>query len=125
MGSSVRRDEHLGAAQRELLDLAATFGVEFDADLLVAGGGGDLLPVLDSLEVAERAGWIAAQPGRPGRFAFVHALFRSYRYENLPMRRRIELHARAATTIGGRGDPRLVPDQARRRVPRRAAGRRP
>src|SRR4029077_14857049 len=48
--------------------------------------------LLAALERAEGAGLINGIPGRPGRFAFVHALFRSVRYESLPSSRRIRLH---------------------------------
>ena len=44
---------------------------------------------------------VSSSPTRLGsaRFAFVHALFRSHRYGALPLRRRLELHARAAAAL--------------------------
>ena len=64
--------------------------------------------VLESLEAAEAAGLVAPLPGRPGRFAFVHALFRSHRYDALPLRRRLDLHAAAAGALASpSGDGRL------------------
>ena len=103
-----RRDALLDDRARGLLDLAATFGAEFDANLLAAGCGVPLLDVLESLEAAEAAGLVAPLPGRPGRFAFVHALFRSHRYDALPLRRRLDLHASAASALASpSGDGRL------------------
>ena len=53
-------------------------------------------------------------PGRRGRFGFVHALFRSHRYDALPLRRRLELHARAAAALATRSDdPRMLSERAR------------
>ena len=94
-----RRDALLDDQARALLDLAATFGAEFDANLLAAGCAVPLLDVLESLEAAEAAGLVTPLPGRPGRFAFVHALFRSHRYDTLPLRRRLDLHAAAAGAL--------------------------
>ena len=109
-----RRDELLDDDARALLDLAATFGSEFDADLLATGQGAPLLAVLESLEQAEAAGIVVAVPGRLARFAFVHALFRSHRYQALSRRRRLELHAKAAAALASRpGDDRLLSERAR------------
>ena len=102
-----RRDQLLGDEARAVLDQAATFGTEFDADLLAAAHRAPLLAVLESLEAAEAAGLVHPQPGRRAGFAFVHALFRSHRYRALPLRRRLELHA-----LGGR----RARDAARRRA---------
>jgi tetratricopeptide (TPR) repeat protein len=107
-----RRDDLLDEQSRAVLDLAATLGAEFDAELLAIGQGLPLLSVLDSLERAEAAGLVVSLPGPPGRFGFVHALFRSHRYHRLPVRRRLELHANAATALATR-DGRQLPEQAR------------
>ncbi len=91
-----------------------TFGAEFDADLLAAAHGAPLLAVLESLEAAEAAGLVQPHPARPAGFAFVHALFRSHRYRALPLRRRLELHARAAAALATRpDDERLLAERAR------------
>jgi class 3 adenylate cyclase/DNA-binding CsgD family transcriptional regulator len=109
-----RRDELLDGDSRAVVDLAATFGSEFDADLLAAGHGAGLLQVLDALELAESAGWVVPLPGRPGRFGFVHALFRAHRYDQLSPRRRLELHASAAAALATRaGAVALVSERAR------------
>ncbi len=110
----LRRDILLDEESRALLDLAATFGSEFDADRLAAAHGAPLLRVLDSLEAAEAAGLIVPHPARPGWFMFVHALFRSHRYSALPLRRRLELHARAAAALAmPQDDARVQSERAR------------
>jgi DNA-binding CsgD family transcriptional regulator len=109
-----RRDAMLDEETRALLDVAATFGSEFDADLLAAAHGADLLDVLVSLEAAEAAGLLVPLGARTARFGFVHALFRTHRYEALPPRRRLELHARAARALSTRaGDDRMLSEYAR------------
>jgi class 3 adenylate cyclase/DNA-binding CsgD family transcriptional regulator len=108
-----RRDALVDAECRHLLDLAAVFGAEFDAVLLADGAGLPLLTVLEALEAAEAAGWVVPLPGRPGRFAFVHALFRSHRYDALPVRRRLELHAAAAVALAGSADGLRLSERAR------------
>jgi DNA-binding SARP family transcriptional activator len=99
-----RRDQLLDDEARAVLDQAAMFGTEFDADLLAGALGVPLLRVLESLEAAEGAGLVIPRPGRRAGFAFVHALFRSARYRALPLRRRLELHANAARAIATRAD---------------------
>jgi class 3 adenylate cyclase/DNA-binding CsgD family transcriptional regulator len=99
-----RREALLDGEARALLDLAATFGVDFDAEWLAAGHGAPLLSVLESLERAEAAGLVVRLPGQRGRFGFVHALFRSHRYDGLPVRRRLELHASAAAALAACAD---------------------
>ena len=109
-----RRERPLDGESRAVLDLAATFGAEFDADLLAAGHGAPLLTVLELLEQAEAAGLVVPLPSLPGRFGFVHALFRSHRYAQLPLRRRLELHASAAAAMSTRaGDESLLSEHAR------------
>ena len=104
----------LDADARSVLDLAATFGSDFDADLLAAAHGAPLLQVLESLEQAEAAGLVVAHRGRAAQFCFVHALFRAHRYETLPARRRLELHTRAAKALSTRaGDDRVLSEHAR------------
>ena len=68
-----QRDQLLDDAGRELLDQAATFGTEFDAQLLAAAVEAPLLDVLSLLEAAEAAGLVVPRPGTPTTYAFVHA----------------------------------------------------
>jgi DNA-binding SARP family transcriptional activator/tetratricopeptide (TPR) repeat protein/Mrp family chromosome partitioning ATPase len=104
VGTSVQgllslRSQRLDRDDNELLDLAATIGAEFDADLLAAAGDVQPVDVLAALERAESAGLTIGMPGRPGRFAFVHALFRSVRYDSLPTSRRPRLHHQVAQAL--------------------------
>ena len=62
-----RRDQLLDDEARAVLDQAATFGTEFDADLLAAAHRAPLLAVLECLEAAEAAGLVVPQPGRARR----------------------------------------------------------
>jgi DNA-binding CsgD family transcriptional regulator len=103
-GWLIRRDAMLDDESRAVLDLAATFGSDFDVDRLAAAHGAPLLTVLESLETAEAAGLVAPHPARGRRFTFVHALFRSHRYAALPLRRRLELHRLAATALSAPPD---------------------
>jgi DNA-binding CsgD family transcriptional regulator/tetratricopeptide (TPR) repeat protein len=96
-----------------VLDLAAVAGAEFDADLLAAAGDRPLPAVVDALERAELAGLVARQPGRSGRFSFVHGLFRDARYDGIPPSRRMELHGLIARALEERSDERLLPEMAR------------
>ncbi|MGH9133211.1 MAG: ATP-binding protein, partial [Ilumatobacteraceae bacterium] len=109
-----QRDQLLDDEARAVLDQAATFGAEFDADLLATAHGAPLLAVLESLETAEAAGLVIPRPGRRAGFMFVHALFRSHRYRALGLRRRLDLHARAAAALATRpDDERLLSERAR------------
>ena len=118
----LRRDALLDDESRAVLDMAATFGAEFDADRLAAAHGAPLLRVLESLEAAEAAGLVAPHPARMALFTFVHALFRAHRYDQLPLRRRLELHARAAAALADADGRRPRPVGARpARLPRAAA----
>lgn len=99
-----RREALLDEEARDVLDLAAAFGAEFDATLLAAGRRAPLVDVLRSLEQAEAAGLVVPLRGLPNRFRFVHALFRTHRYEGLHARRRLELHAKAASALVGCAD---------------------
>ena len=52
--------------------------------------------------------------GRPGDFAFAHALYRSTRYDSLSAGRRLRLHASvAAALLPRQDDPSVLPDLAR------------
>ena len=113
-GWLLRRDALLDDESHAVLDMAATFGAEFDADRLAAAHGAPLLGVLESLESAEAAGLVVPHPSRMARFTFVHALFRAHRYDELPLRRRLELHARAAAALATPlADDRVQSERAR------------
>ena len=93
------RFDRLAPAEMELLDVAVVIGSEFHADLVAAAAGRDLGSVLEALESAEDAGLISADPREPReplRFSFVHALFRTVRYDSMRTSTRLRLHAAIA-----------------------------
>ena len=109
-----RREQSLDGDTRAVLDLAATLGAEFDADLLAAGHGAPLLSVLELLERRRRPGsWCPSRPARP----FLRSSTRcsaptgtsSYRCVGVSNCTRS-----AAAALNPRsGDERLLPERAR------------
>lgn len=112
-GLLARRYARLTADDLGLLDLACVLGAEFGADLLAATAGRDVVDVVEALERAEAAGLVAASPGRPGRFSFVHALFRTARYSALTSARRLRLHRQVVQALERRSGDVLLPELAR------------
>jgi DNA-binding CsgD family transcriptional regulator/tetratricopeptide (TPR) repeat protein len=105
---------HLDAADVAAIDQASVLGAEFDVDLLAQSLDRPLMRVLESLEHAEAAGLVVASPGRPGTFAFVHALYRTVHYDALGSTYRMRLHLQTATALQRRADDdRFVPELAR------------
>lgn len=98
-GLLAARFRHLCSDDRAVIDLAAVIGAEFDLALLSAGAGDSRQAVAEVLERAEQAGVIVAIPGRPGRFAFAHALIRSARYDAIPAAGRLRLHRAVADAL--------------------------
>jgi class 3 adenylate cyclase/tetratricopeptide (TPR) repeat protein len=84
--------DELSVDERAVLRYAAVLGVRFDESDLHAllsdlhTSGSDTLPRLNRFIEAEE----------PGRYRFRHALIREAAYTGLPVRRRRELHGRAA-----------------------------
>ena len=104
-----RRLSHLTETANEVLATAAVIGREYDISLLteVVSAGAD--DVLDAIEQAEAAHLVVARRGRPGIYAFAHALVRSTLYEELPSTGRLRLHRRGRPGPGaarGRRPPR-------------------
>ena len=98
----------------EVLDAAAVLGAAFDATLIGGVLDRPVLEVVQALDEAEGAGLVVPIPDRPGRFAFVHPLFRTLHYRDLPTSRRLELHHHAAVELErGADDDRLVVALAR------------
>ena len=102
------RFDRLAPAEMELLDVAVVIGSEFHADLVAAAAGRDLGSVLEALESAEDAGLITADPREPLRFSFVHALFRTVRYDSMRASTRLRLHAAIAAVLRPRADDERV-----------------
>lgn len=99
-----RRSASLAAGDNAVLDLAAVIGASFDVRLLAAASGTELDATLDALEQAETVGLVRGVPGEPGRWAFIHSLFRRQRYDAIGTARRMRLHRAVATVLAARTD---------------------
>jgi DNA-binding CsgD family transcriptional regulator len=106
-----RRYGRLDGDDLALLDIAAVLGTEFDATLLAEAARRPIHAVVESLERAEAAG-LTRHAERPGRFAFVHTLFRTVRYDALGRTRRMRLHRTVADVLEERADDRLLTELA-------------
>lgn len=87
----------LDDATRVLLRVAAILGRDFDARLLAAMAACPATETLPLLERAAAAGVVG--PGAPGRYRFVHALFREVLYAQHTLESRLGLHRAAATRM--------------------------
>ena len=110
-----RRYALLTDADLAVVDVASVVGTEFDADVVARSVGCDLEAALASLERIAAAGLVHAVPGRPGQFAFTHALFRRARYDGIPPRTRLAVHRDIAATLAARlpADEGVLPELAR------------
>jgi DNA-binding NarL/FixJ family response regulator len=93
---------------RQILEVAAVLGRDFELRALQPASGLEGDRVLVLLEEAEAARVVVAVPGGLGRWRFAHALVREVLYESLPAARRIRLHARVGEALEALyvGDPR-------------------
>jgi DNA-binding CsgD family transcriptional regulator len=107
-----RRYGRLDSDDLALLDIAAVLGTEFDAAVLAAAARRRIDSIVESLERAEAAG-LTRRAERSGRFAFVHALFRTVRYDALGPARRMRLHRTLADVLEAWADDRLLTELAR------------
>lgn len=98
------RFDRLAPAHQELLEVAVVIGSEFSADLVAAAAGRDLGSALEALESAADAGLVTTDPSHPLRFSFVHALFRTVRYEAMRASTRLRLHGAIAAALRPRAD---------------------
>jgi DNA-binding CsgD family transcriptional regulator len=84
---------------RQVLEVAAVLGRDFQLAVLQPAGGLEADRVLELLEEAEAARVVAEVPGGLGRWRFAHALVREVLYESLPAARRIRLHGRVGEAL--------------------------
>ena len=98
-----RRLRRLGAPARDAVVAGAVIGREFDFELLervLADGGsvplGDAL--VTALEEAVEAR-VIRESGRPGEYAFTHALVRATLYDGVSKLRRARLHGRVGAAL--------------------------
>jgi len=110
-----RRYALLTDADLSVVDVASVVGTEFEADVVARSVGCDLEVALASLERVRAAGLVHAVPGRPGRFAFTHALFRRNRYDGIPLGTRLMIHRHVADDLATRlpADDAVLPELAR------------
>jgi tetratricopeptide (TPR) repeat protein len=94
-----RRLRHLSSACHRLIATASVIGREFSVDILTLASGTDTAQALGDLEEALAGRVIARLPGSAGVFRFSHVLVRDTLYDDLPLPRRLELHARIGEII--------------------------
>jgi tetratricopeptide (TPR) repeat protein len=87
-----QRLARLSPTGRELLELAATIGVEMPVALLASATGQPAMRVLAALEEPLAARLVREVRGDPGRWRFTHALVREVLYQALGPARRAALH---------------------------------
>ncbi len=89
----------LAAPHREVLELAAVIGEDFDTATLVAASDWTHDTTLEALDAAVTFGLIEPAPGPEGAFRFHHALARQAVLGMLASARRAHEHARVAQVI--------------------------
>lgn len=97
-----RRLSRLSDDANQALTIGAVVGAEFDLATVQASGGPSGDSLLDALDEASAAAIVHEVDGRPGRYAFAHALVRSTIYEELPSNQRVRTHWRIAQSIATR-----------------------
>ena len=93
-----QRLSRLDATVRDLLELAAVAGTEFELDLLRRAAPEELTR-LDALEPAVRSGMIEEVPAPTLAYRFTHELVRRALYDRLTGLRRAELHLRVGEAL--------------------------
>jgi DNA-binding CsgD family transcriptional regulator len=89
----------LAVPHREVLELAAVIGEDFDSSTLVAASDWTHDTTLEALDAAVDAGLVEPAAGPDGSFRFQHALARQAVLGLLPSSRRAHEHARVAQVI--------------------------
>lgn len=93
------RLDRLTAPHREVLELAAVIGEDFDSTTLVAASDWSHDTTLEALDAAVDSGLVEPAPGPEGSFRFQHALARQAVLGLLSSSRRAHEHARVAEVI--------------------------
>ncbi|MGZ4439516.1 MAG: ATP-binding protein [Gaiellaceae bacterium] len=93
-----QRLSRLDATVRDLLELAAVAGAEFELDLLRRAAPAELTR-LDALDPAVRSGMIEEVPAPKLAYRFTHELVRRALYDRLSGLRRAELHLRVGEAL--------------------------
>jgi DNA-binding CsgD family transcriptional regulator/tetratricopeptide (TPR) repeat protein len=100
-----QRLSRLDPASRDLLELAAVAGPEFELDVLRRAAPVELERI-DALEPAMRSGVIEELPFPALAYRFTHELVRRALYDRLSVLRRAELHLRIAKALESVDQPR-------------------
>ena len=100
-----QRLSRLDPASRDLLELAAVAGPEFELDVLRRAAPVELERI-DALEPAMRSGVIEELPFPALAYRFTHELVRRALYDRLSVLRRAELHLRIAEALESVDRPR-------------------
>jgi DNA-binding CsgD family transcriptional regulator/tetratricopeptide (TPR) repeat protein len=95
-----QRLNRLDPASRDLLELAAVAGPEFELDVLRRAAPSELERI-DALEPAMHSGMIEELPFPALAYRFTHELVRRALYDRLSVLRRAELHLRIAEALEG------------------------
>jgi DNA-binding SARP family transcriptional activator len=100
-----QRVSQLSAPSRRLLTVAAVLGTEFALNVLRRTAELDVDDLLPDLEHAITAGIVREDPGKVGRYRFVHALLRDSLYDELSLEARGDLHSRIVAAYESVYDP--------------------
>jgi class 3 adenylate cyclase/tetratricopeptide (TPR) repeat protein len=94
------RIDRLPAVPKDILQIAASIGVEFDLTVLAGARGGTEAELGPHLDVLESGDFIIARRGKPaGHFAFRHVLIQEVAYRSLLSARRQQIHAAIVAAI--------------------------
>jgi tetratricopeptide (TPR) repeat protein len=88
-----RRLLKLPEETNRMLSIASVIGNEFETQLLTQASGSASEEIVERLEGALRAGIVVDSPIGGPHYRFSHPLVREALYQDLPARRRIQLHA--------------------------------
>jgi DNA-binding CsgD family transcriptional regulator len=100
----------LGEEVRNVIELAAVLGDEFELATLVAATNADPVQTMAFVDSTMAVGLIESVDDHGGRYSFVHALTRQAVLDRMPPSRQAVLHARAAEALERQPqNPALVP----------------
>ena len=93
------RIDGLGGEIRQVIELAAVLGNEFDLATLLAADGADLAQTMAFVDSTTALGLIEVVDPDVGRYSFVHALTRQAVLDRMPPSRLTRLHVQAAEAL--------------------------